>query len=501
MKRLVLCISAVLSLVATQAKASPLFELSGDTLGTGGFQGRTRASGSAATYFNPSLLTEAEQGFELSEFVIYDHIRTILDGRPSSVDIPELAADSFGGAQPSLPTPWLQNGCEPATSTCSTEVPARPRGGNTSSGEFRAYQGIGLVNHLWPDVLSLGFYALVPIGPFTTGHSFFVDEREQYFTNSLHPELFSDRLTAISLAFGVGVRVFKQLSLGVSATLALRNEADADTFTGDPDDVHNSIELSTKLKVLNSISPHGGLTYTPLDWLRIAATVHSPQKTEIVTRFANILPTGDYQWAERTAVLSYMPWIVGLGGEARVLKVADTHALGVSGLVTYERWSKYRNRQDQHPHGRYEWSDTLVYVLGTRHTYRERLTSFIDLSYRPSPVPAQTGRTNYVDNDRWSGDVGVQWLIPLQRQRVALRFGAQAQLHYLVERHQKKDDPRGKGSQLVRDEWADDTIDRTTNPAVPFPEARGLQTNNPGYPGYGSDGWVMGGGINMAVLF
>jgi hypothetical protein len=501
MNRFALCCCAALflSFAASEAKASPLFELSGDTLGTGGMQARTRASGAAATYFNPSLLTDAEQGFELSDFVIYDHIRSIYDARPGGVDVPVSAADRFGDSQPSIPTDWLQYGCQGAP-TC--KKPAQPRGSDSSSGKTHAYQGIGLVNHLWPQVLTLGFYAVVPIaGPFTTGHSFFVDEREQYFSNSLHPELYSDRLTSVSLALGIGVRLHRTLSLGMSVTLALKNDADASTFTGDPDNVHDTIELNTKLKVLNSISPHAGLTYKPFKFLSLSATVHSPQRTEIVTHFSNLLATGDWQYAKRTAVLSYMPWIVGLGGEVRVYHLDKWQNLTVSALVTYERWSKYVNRQNEKPTGPYAWDDTFNFVVGLRHTFHERLTSFVDFSYRPTPVPKQTGQTNYVDNNRYSGDIGVQYLVPLKKYRVALRFGAQAQLHVLPSRYQKKKDPNGKGKGLVRDEWPDDTIDRTTNPPQVIAEAKGLQTNNPGFPGFGSDGIIVGGGLNAAILY
>src|SRR5690606_19311498 len=140
-------------------------------------------------------------------------------------------------------------------------------------------------------------------------HSFFVDEREQYFSNSLHPELYSDRLTSISLAFAAGVRITQRLSLGLSMTLVLKNDADATTYTGDADDIKNTIELSTKLDVVNGVAPHGGLVYKPIDRLQLALTVHSPQSMDIKTRFTNILPTGDYQQATRKAVLSYVPWI------------------------------------------------------------------------------------------------------------------------------------------------------------------------------------------------
>src|SRR5688500_6817972 len=106
-----LVLAACVALVTGRAAASPLFELTGDTLGTGGFQGRVRASGSAAAYFNPALLVDAEQGLEISEFVVYDSIRTTYDVRPKGMDVPESAVDRFGDAQPALPTKWLEQGC------------------------------------------------------------------------------------------------------------------------------------------------------------------------------------------------------------------------------------------------------------------------------------------------------------------------------------------------------------------------------------------------------
>jgi hypothetical protein len=48
---------------------------------------------------------------------------------------------------------------------------------------------------------------------------------------------------------------------------------------------------------------------------------------------------------------------------------------------------------------------------------------------------------------------------------------------------------------LVRDEVPDDAvvIDQ------PLAGRSGLQTNNPGFPGYGSSGWVHGGGVYLSI--
>src|SRR5262245_47546700 len=103
MNRFLRTFSATVALSwSSSAAASPLFELTGDTMGTGGLQGRTRASGAAASYFNPALLPDAEQGLELSEFMIYDWIRTTYDARAPGVDVPVSAVERFGDAQPSL---------------------------------------------------------------------------------------------------------------------------------------------------------------------------------------------------------------------------------------------------------------------------------------------------------------------------------------------------------------------------------------------------------------
>src|SRR6185503_16853521 len=78
--------------------------------------------------------------------------------------------------------------------------------------------------------------ARIPLGEFTTARGFYNDEREQFFTNSLHPELYSDRLTATSLAFGAGVGILENLSVGLSFTLNLTNTAQSKTYVRDPID-------------------------------------------------------------------------------------------------------------------------------------------------------------------------------------------------------------------------------------------------------------------------
>jgi long-chain fatty acid transport protein len=490
---------------APRAHASPLFELVGSSFGSGGLNPRATGASAASAYFNPALLPQAKQGLELGWFFVNDAINITLDARLPQYDVPVSAVDRFGTDNPTLPTDWIQNGCDPMMGgTCVTALPASPRQGAGSSGNFNMYQTLGLVSRIWGERFVLGLYSMIPYGSFTQAHSFFVDEREQFFTNSLHPEMYGDRLTPVSLAFGAGSRLTKWLSAGLTFTLGLKNNADAVVYVGNSAKIPETLQLSTKVDVAASVSPHFSFLLEPFDALDISLIVHSPQKMEINTAFSTYLPNGDLQRAERPATHAWMPWTVALGGNYDLANSGGNRYSAVL-TVSYERWSQYVNRQSERPQKDYEWADTFNSSLGLRYTKNELLSLFLDGTYRPSPVPAQSGRTNYVDNDRYGFSGGISYDYPIEAWKVALRFGAQGQMHFLPRRHQKKYDPTSpelsgrKYSQLVIDEWPDEAIDIGTGEVIP--EAKGLQTNNPGWPGYASDGKVFAGGVNISLLY
>jgi len=502
------CSSVVLAagslFFATPAQASPLFELIGSSVGTGGFNGRSYGASSASTYFNPAMLPHAREGIELGWFVLNDAISVTLDGRSHAVDVTETVLRDIGGRPiPPLPTAWLERGCTPMPGSnlgCDTPLRPQPRQSAGSSGNTRAYQVIGLVNHVFDRYLSYGLYTLVPLGPYVRANSFFNDEREQYFSNSLHPELYSDRLTAMALSFGVGSQPLDWLSLGVSFTLNLANTAGASTYVGNANDIAGTLQLSTKLDVLAGVAPHFAAVIEPIEPLHVSVTVHTPQMMSIETTSTTYLPSGDRQTAQREAVHAWLPWIAGIGAAYDVYR-GERHAWAVTATGTYQLWSKYRNRQGEHPLAGYEWSDIPTIAAGVRHTYRGVFAAFIDGVFQPSPVPAQTGRSNYVDNDRIGAAAGLscdwepEWLSGAR-----LRFAGQLQMHVLPERYQRKIDPTlpGSSGQLVVDERPDNVTD---NRGMPVPDAVGLQTNNPGWPGFSSKGILAGGGVSISLLW
>ncbi|HEX6245937.1 MAG TPA: hypothetical protein VFZ61_33660, partial [Polyangiales bacterium] len=309
----------------------------------------------------------------------------------------------------------------------------------------------------------------------------------------------ADRLTPVSLAFGAGSKPLDWLSLGLSFTLSLGNTANAATYVGNSAKLSETLQLSTSVDVGVGVAPHGGVLIEPIESLDIAFTVHSPQKMVIDTAFGTYLPNGDLQWARRPATHSYQPWIVGLA-----LAYDLTKAWSLAGTVTYERWSQYLDRQTERPLPGYAWSDVFTGALGVHFQHSGWKASF-DSVYHPSPVPLQTGRSNYVDNNRLGASAGFSYDWQIPKWDVVFRFGARAQAHLLFSRYQAKLDPTapahvGKDlSQLVLDEWPDGVKDISTGQVIA--EAKGLQTNNPGWPGFSSRGFLLGGNLSVSLLY
>jgi hypothetical protein len=125
--------------------------------------------------------------------------------------------------------------------------------------------------------------------------------------------------------------------------------------------------------------------------------------------------------------------------------------------------------------------------------------------YEPSPVPDQTGRTNYVDNDRLGGALGFDYAFQFLSGK--LRAGIQMQVHRFLPRRTRKHAAYSMGMtrpDLVIDEVPDDAtagIDPVTGVPRFLDGREGLQTNNPGWPGFFSAGWILGGSCHVTLNY
>jgi long-chain fatty acid transport protein len=495
-----LCALAWASL-ASPCLASPLMSLIGDTTsGSGGLQARSVAGGSAAAYFNPSLLSDAPASVTLGFSLLNERIGVSLDGRPGPefgiADGLSNAAYPDGKRFESYPiaTNLLQFGR--MKEGVREAFAARPRQGAGSGHGTKTYEVVGIVMKFLDDRLGLGLHAMIPNGQFMRLRAFFNDEREQYFSNSLHPELYGDRMTALSLATGIGFKLTPALSLGVGATFAIAATVSAPAYVLDTGDL-SKVLIDLDGGVNTNIAPHFGAHYKLGRRLRLSATLHAPQQLEFETRFQFLLPTGLEQASGLKFVLHYMPWQAAAGASWDVI-TEPTHSLTVAGTLTYAGWSAYPDRHATQPSEAYAWSNTLSPTLGARFRVQD-VSTYLDVSYVPTPTPLQTGRTNYVDNDRIASSLGGEY--GFRFLDTSFRFGVNLQVHRLVPRHQLKlpTPPSADGTvtnpELVRDELPDNA----QLGGQPVASAAGLQTNNPGWPGFASGGWVLGATLYLAM--
>jgi hypothetical protein len=154
-----------------------------------------------------------------------------------------------------------------------------------------------------------------------------------------------------------------------------------------------------------------------------------------------------------------------------------------------ERWSQYDDRYGIHPQGK--WKDTVSVALGGGFLWRERHIT-ADIGYVPSPVPNQTGRTNYVDNARLVASAGIEGAVKFLGRD--LEAGITLFGSYFLPREVNKD--LGAANPVL-DEYPDDAKDVLTG--LPAAGAAGLQTNNPGYPGWKSTGYMVGAGATFRI--
>ncbi|HEX3771265.1 MAG TPA: hypothetical protein VHV30_10390 [Polyangiaceae bacterium] len=486
--------------LARDALASPLFDLAGGTDGMGAMQAGTVEGGASAAYFNPALLVEVPTGVSVGILTLSEQIGVSLDGRAGTqYAVPNGVANAIHASGAALgnvpiPTGLLQYG-KPAD-MLNAAVAAHPRQGAGTGHDSFVYETVGFVVRLFDDRLALGFHGIIPDGDFTNLNAFYSDEREQYFSNSLHPELYTDRLTSLSFAFGAGVRVTDTLSLGLGASLALRAGVGAPTFVANAGALQNLL-IDTDAKVNTSLAPNLGVSWKPTPRWRISSTAHAPEKVALDVNFSFLLPTGLQQGSTFSLIYDYMPWQFGAGTEYDLLKT-DDDTLTLAATAVYGTWSQYVDRHGESPVPQYGWYDTLTPTAGIRFKHGN-VGTLLDAQYKPSPVPLQTGRSDYVDNDRAGMTAGIDVAFSILHKPV--HVGAQAQAYWLIPRHQTKlptpgaPDGVNRTPALVTDEVPDDS----QVAGIPLAGSQGLQTNNPGWPGFGSSGAIFGGGLYFSV--
>ncbi len=474
-------IVAALVALGGPATATPLLELLGGAAGSHPLTAQVASDGGEAAFHNPALLPFATPGFELGVTALVTDLRVDLATRPAGVDVPgsiyglrELLPDGSSRRLVMRPLPTDK---------------LRSSRADTVESDTLGYLSLSLVQPLVEGRLVFGLHALLPTGSFQTQTPFFVDERAQYFSNRLHFELYGDRLRTQSFSFALGGRPLDWLAVGAGVVLETRSDAVTDIYIGDSAYQEDAL-ISSAIDIQAAFTPHFGLAITPIAPLRLALTAHLPSANDVDGRSDLQFWTYPYPEGETSIVQrfrfthNHMPLRVGFGAHWQ----GGDEALGWSIAATgrFIQWSEYLDRHTERP----DFSDVVAAAIGGDVRWDGHRVG-LDLGWTPSPVPHQTGRTNYVDNDR--AGAALTWARTFDLGPVTLDAGLSLQLQRLLPRAVTK---TSTDDNPVVDELPAAINVRTDDPA---PEADGLQTNNPGFPGFSSEGWLFAAGLRLGV--
>jgi long-chain fatty acid transport protein len=464
---------ALLLFASQTAYATSTMEIVGATTGGNQNTARVLSHSSAATYFNPSLLPEATPKLEIGLFGLASRGRIRLRSRPAGVDVPSSIYTSNSPLRP-LATVDLPN----------------PRS-DTEEDNNIMYVAIGMVRPLAGKSLVFGFHALLPAHGFLDERVFFTDEREQYFSNKLHFQLLGDRLSVSSITFALGSQLSDWISIGAGLDIAILTQSRVAVFVPDASDQGSAL-LAPDVHTDSKFKAFFAATVHPNARSSVIATVHLPFANDTDGQ-NDIRLYGPGQSATPqiyTISQGNEPLRIALGGSFCGHRFDDGRApweIGVQLLA--ERWSEYRDRQGDHPPD--TWNNTLSYAIGAGFLWRDRHVT-ADLGYIPSPVPEQTGQTNYVDNSRLVASAGIEG--PVKFLGRELEAGFTLYGSYFLPRDVSKDP---NAAHPVLDEFPDASLDLNTG--LPAAGAAGLQTNNPGYPGWKSSGFMVGAGATFRI--
>ncbi|HOX44050.1 MAG TPA: outer membrane protein transport protein [Myxococcota bacterium] len=481
------------------ALAGPFRMLGFDTLALS--QGGSESAygrGIGVLYSNPALLVDVRPGFSVNYMFFQPFLKVELMDRPANADIPLTFYDSDVGIEGTnldrpLPTAEL-----------------RLARHDNQVDQTSMYLSLGFVHDFGVEDFRLGLGLWVPTSGLLNIESQFPDEREQYFSNTVHFTRFGEWSEVLSLLLGLAYQPLPWLAVGASAEVALDIGASIDMYIPEAT-VQDYALVNAGFDAKPTVRAIVGITGRPLDWLSFSLTWRDRRFSKVdataMLNLWNYHEAGDETLPKRVEqrhlmALDFEPMEIALG--------AGLHLGDFTGQVsvTWNHWADFLdthhkraqenavfepvNEGDPTIDGSdFAFSDTWSLVVGATYEYLEGFTLAAGFSYRPTPVPAQVGRTSYVDADLFMGSLGHRFEFSLWEQSFRAELGFQL---WGMPRTTVYKDPA-----LIKDEFPDRA--RTLIGGQPMPEAEGLQTNNPGFPGYEFGGLALAGSLSLAYLF
>ena len=490
-----ICFSSVLS-------ASSVLELVGAQDSVHPFTSRIISTGAEAAYFNPADLATLDDSFKIG-FGMTIQNKSIKHGvRPDGYDIPSQIYD--------VDTGNMGVGIDGFYAPMATEDLLNKRG----SSDYDSFDGaimLGAVKNIARKSLekiggqlAVGVYALLPLSGIQTQEPFFNDSREQYFSNSLQFELYGDRLKQFSAAVALAGRFGRYFRIGAGLAISTYTKTQNRVFVPSP--TNPSLQLiNAKMNVGASVMPYFSFVANPVAGWHLTGTFHFPTNTGIVKLNNEMQVLGweyedgskkGYLTAESSMTAGYQPIKLSIGTYYNINIKNDYQITPMAGFE-WSRWSTYVNRHGEKPLDK--WNDIFSATAGLMMRHPERRAAF-GFNYVPSPVPDQTGRENYVDNDRFGFSLGYHEYFSVTEQ-VKIGAGISGSLQWLLSRTEEKDLERDQKDGGLIDELPDDAKYYGSQTEEFEKMKEGLQTNNPGFPGWTSKGFLLNIGISAEVIW
>ena len=512
MKRTACLVFLMLSLMTLTVSAASLFESIGSPDVMHPFNLRVIGLGPESAYYNPALLIGQKDQIKLGFGMSAGDMNIAYMSRDRANDVPLEIADRNSNlitkADPSIPLEDKRYTPLPTQNLINKR-------GQFDPDFLNFYTLLGGNMSFLDGWLAAALYVELPASQLTGQVPYYPDERDQYFGNSLHFELLGDRLESFHLVAALAGKVGDWLSLGIGATVGVQAVAQIGVYVADASNPEYLLfDPAIQVHALPLIAPHFGFVVTPIEDLKITGTLHLPNLNFDFDLDVDIQVRGfDSLYDPRDPSDPNSPLKQSLETGLRTNYGNDPlrFALGISytfpevkgwrvalmANALYTMWSTYRDRHAEKPLDK--WSDTVKPAFGVNVASEDREFGF-DWTYHISPVPPQTGRSNYVDNDRVAFALGYTEYFKFEKFTLAGGISAQTQVlikETTVKTRTEEGDPAAAPHNSVVDEYPE----MTNAEGEIYPGSVGFQTNNPGYPGYWTRGIIFGSGIFVKFIF
>lgn len=528
----------VLLLLPLAAQAGPFSDFGYDTGAIGGANSQfVFGTGYGVLYSNPAVMSRIEPYNGIGYVMYKPELSIKLGSRSKSLDVPAVidkgdvfsSSDKNANMWPSmerpLPTQNLQH-----------------KRSNTNVSTAQNYLTAGTIQSFNIPGFRFGGLMMLPLAHQVKIHTYYFDERESTMSNKIHFARFGEWSPIVTGFAGLSYapEFFKYISLGLSLQVGATAAADINIYM--PDLNHqNYSELNMHMQMALKFRPIVGMQIElpkPVDFWGLGFTWRNESYMDVdggggmaLRGYTEYIGDTTYKIPRVVkqafkVALDYEPMeVVGATG-------FRYKSMTVQAGVTWQRWSKYRDHHNESPQNnatwqdpeadrylkdkgnqpytfgaqdKYAWKDTVNVNSSISYNYLEEIgvkwvNATLGFAYKPTPVPTQDGRTNYADADLWCMSFGHRFNFDIPFKAKAIHGSADLGLQFWLMNQRKvyKTYKDKNGNVVFYDEAPDEleTHDKTT-----LKEMQGLQTNNPGFPGYSQKGWLLVASASVNLEF